>query len=255
MRRVSQEPLRILIFGQSNTHGVQLGEGEAAWPSIVASALPELTGKPVEITVRPFFAHAPGSDAYLEREVRQREPDIVFLMLTTFSFANRVIEPGVRRRFGERAGNAYSALARRFDAATRGRGRLAERLNESGRALALRVFPAEAVTTYEIALEGTTKALQLLARQEHLQVVAVHGFVKLPKRRNGRPSQKEVVVERFLSEVRALTGRLHITFINLQRDTVPESWYMPDGLHVSGEAHKAIAAAVLGAFEDGRMRG
>lgn len=251
---MESRPTQILIFGQSNTHGVQLGEGEAAWPSIVAGAVPEFTGKAVEITVRPFFAHAPGSDAYLEREVRQRGPDIVFLMLTTFSFVNQVIEPGVRRRFGDRAGRAYGRLAARFDAATRGRGRLAEKLNESGRALALRVFPAEAVTTYETALEGTTRAIQLLARQEHLQVVAVHGFVKLPKRRNGRPSKKEVLVERFLSEMRTLTGRMHVTFINLQRETIPDSWYMPDGLHVSGEAHKAIAAAVLAAFEDGRIR-
>ena len=254
MRQVSQEPIRILIFGQSNTRGVQLGEGDVAWPDLVAAALPELTGKPAQITVRPFFAHAPGSDAYLAREVQQREPDIVFLMLTTFSFANRVIEPGVRRRFGERAGNAYSTLAGKFDAATRGRGRLAGKLNEAGRALALRVFPAESVTTYEVALEGTTKALQLLARQEHVQVVAVHGFVKLPKRRSGKPSQKEAVVDRFLDEMRAVTGRLHITFINLHRKTIPESWYMPDGLHVSGEAHKAIAAAVLEAFRDGRIR-
>lgn len=248
------DPTRILIFGQSNTGGVQLADRQAAWPNLVASALPELTGQPVEITVRPFFAHAPGSEDYLERELRRREPDIVFVTLSSFSFLNPVIEPGVRERFGERMGNVYHAFATRLDALTRDRGRLAATLNRSGRAVARRVFGAAPVTTYEVAVEGTTKALQLLARQEDIQVVAVHGFVKLENRRSGPPSQKEVVLLRFLDEMRTLTGRLRITFINLQEGSVPDTRFLPDGLHVSAEAHTAIAAAVLAAFRDGRIR-
>jgi lysophospholipase L1-like esterase len=246
-------PTRILIFGQSNTGGVQLSERTAAWPNLVAGALPELTGRPVEVTVRPFFAHAPGSGAYLARELERREPDIVFLMLTTFPFLNRLIEPGVRRRFGERAGNAFHALADAFDNATRNRGRLAARLNESGRAVAHRIFPAEPVTSYDVATEGTSEALRLLARQERLQVVAFHGVVKLPKRRKSRRSEKETLVWRFLDEMRELAAQLRITFINLQGGSVPDGWFMPDGLHVTAEAHEAIAAAVLAAFRDGRI--
>ncbi|MBK9342459.1 MAG: hypothetical protein IPN07_05300 [Dehalococcoidia bacterium] len=227
------DPTRILIFGQSNTGGVQLADRQAAWPNLVASALPELTGQPVEITVRPFFAHAPGSEDYLERELRRREPDIVFVTLSSFSFLNPVIEPGVRERFGERMGNVYHAFATRLDELTRDRGRLAVTLNRSGRAVARRVFGAAPVTTYEVAVEGTTKALQLLARQEDIQVVAVHGFVKLENRRSGPPSQKEVVLLRFLDEMRTLTGRLRITFINLQEGSVPDTRFLPDGLHVS----------------------
>ncbi|MBK7125821.1 MAG: hypothetical protein IPH65_07910 [Dehalococcoidia bacterium] len=224
------DPTRILIFGQSNTGGVQLADRQAAWPNLVASALPELTGQPVEITVRPFFAHAPGSEDYLERELRRREPDIVFVTLSSFSFLNPVIEPGVRERFGERMGNVYHAFATRLDELTRDRGRLAVTLNRSGRAVARRVFGAAPVTTYEVAVEGTTKALQLLARQEDIQVVAVHGFVKLENRRSGLPSQKEVVLLRFLDEMRTLTGRLRITFINLQEGSVPDTRFLPDGL-------------------------
>ena len=73
--------------------------------------------------------------------------------------------------------------------------------------MARRVFGAAPVTTYEVAVEGTTKALQLLARQEDIQVVAVHGFVKLENRRSGLPSQKEVVLLRFLDEMRR-TGNI-----------------------------------------------
>jgi lysophospholipase L1-like esterase len=246
-------PTRILIFGQSNTGGVQLGDPQAAWPNLLAAALPELTGRPVDLTVRPFFAHAPGSDAYLERELKKHDPDIVFLMLTTFPFLTRVIEPAVRRRFGERAGDIFHSLSSGLDDSTRNRGRLAGKVNETGRALALRLLPAETITSYGVALEGTSSALRLLARQEHIQAVAVHGVVKLPARRDGKRSEKEVQMWRFLDDVRELAARLHIAFINLQDGNVPKSWFMPDGLHVTAEAHRAIAAAVLAAFRDGRL--
>mgnify|MGYP001466395527 FL=1 len=95
---VVADETRILILGQSNTRGVQLSEPVAAWPNLLATALPELTGSPVSITVRPFFAHVPGSQEYLERELEKHDPDIVFLMVTTFSFATPVIEPEMRRR-------------------------------------------------------------------------------------------------------------------------------------------------------------
>ena len=252
--RAVTEPLRILIFGQSNTRGVQLAAGEVTWTDLVAAALPEVLGRPVEITVRPFFAHAPGSEEYLARELDKRQPDVAFLMVTTFSFATVVIEPGVRGRFGERAGNAYQFVASRFDGWTRARGRAGSAINTSARAVALRFLPAAPVTNYETALEGTQAALKLLARQEHVQTVAMHGFVKLPRRHRGRPSRKEEVVERFLAAVGAQAAELRVPFINLQHEEIPESWYLPDGLHVSAEAHRGIAAAVLAAFRDGRIR-
>lgn len=247
-------PTRILIFGQSNTAGVQLADPAAAWPNLLAATLPELTGRPVEVTVRTFFAYTPGSDAYLERELKKHEPDIVILTLSTFPFLTRVIEPGIRRRFGDRAGNLFHGFAAGVDGSTRNHGRLAGKLNETGRALALRLLPAEPITTYEVALEGTSNALRLLARQEHIQAVVVHSVVKLPKRRHGKRSDKDVQPWRFLDDVRRLAGAMHITFINLQDDAVPESWFIPDGLHVTSQAHQAIAAAVLAGFRDGRLR-
>lgn len=248
------EPMRILIFGQSNTGGAQLADKSEAWPNLMANGLREISGGTVDIIVRPFFAHAPGSDAYVEREVRRYDPDIVFLMLSTFSFVNRVIEPGIRDRFGDRAGSWYHTLATRFDGATRNHGKFAEKLNRSARSMAHRVLPAEPVSTYEVTVEGTMKALQLLAREEQVQVVACHGAVKVPRARGNQRSDKELIIERFLVEMRAVAEQLHIVFINTHDGKSPDSWFLPDGLHVSAEAHQAMAAAVLGAVRDGRLR-
>ncbi|MGE0597899.1 MAG: SGNH/GDSL hydrolase family protein [Dehalococcoidia bacterium] len=247
--------LRILILGQSNTRGVQLADAGTSWPNLVAGALPAMLGSPVSITTRTFFAHVPGSDGYLERELKKHEPDLVILMLTTFSFTSEVLEPGLRRRFGNRAGDLFSGGVNRFDRATRHRGQFAQAMNRTTRRFAKKVFPASPVGSYEVALEGTVSALEILARHEDLAVLAFHGFVRLPNSSAGRKSPKAVLVDRFLEEMRAATRRLHIEFLNLQ--DIPEvrsdRWYFPDGLHVTPEAHQFIAATLLRAFEQGRL--
>lgn len=253
---VVADETRILILGQSNTRGVQLSEPVAAWPNLLATALPELTGSPVSITVRPFFAHVPGSQEYLERELEKHDPDIVFLMVTTFSFATPVIEPEMRRRFGARIGQAYGRLAGRFDDSTRNRGNVARGMNRAVRTVAKRVLPAAPVSAYDIALDGTVGALRLLARTEAVQVAAFHGFVKFSPGPDGRQSGRERQVRQFLSEVRQAAESLHIVFMNMQDSPAidPATWFMPDGLHVTALAHEAIAATVLDAFRDGRLR-
>lgn len=246
---------RVLILGQSNTGGVQLAEPSVAWPNLLARALPDLAGTAVSIVVRPFFAHVPGAREYLERELARHAPDIVILMVTTFSFASPVIEPAVRRRFGMRIGDAYHWLADSFDRGTRNRGRLPRQLNTAVRAVATRILPAAPVSAYETALEGTLDALRLLARSEDTQVMAFHGFVKFAPARRGPQSGRERQVRRFLSEVKEAADSLHIAFINMQDspEVDPQSWFMPDGLHVTARAHEAIAATVLAAFRDGRL--
>ncbi|MGE3075945.1 MAG: SGNH/GDSL hydrolase family protein [Dehalococcoidia bacterium] len=247
--------LRILILGQSNTRGIQLADAGTSWPNLVAGALPSFLGSPVSITTRTFFAHVPGSDEYLERELIKHEPDLVILMLTTFSFTSDVLEPGLRRRFGNRAGDVFSRAVNRFDRVTRHRGRFFQAMNRTTRQIAKRVFPASPVGSYEVALEGTVRALEILARHEELETLAFHGFVRLSESNNGGKSAKAALVDRFLEEMRATTRRLHIEFLNLQ--DLPEArsnrWYFPDGLHVTPEAHQFIAAAVLKEFERGRL--
>lgn len=246
---------RILIFGQSNTGGFQLADAGTSWPSLLAAAWPGIFDSPVSVTVRTFFAHAPGSDEYIERELKKYEPDIVFLMLTTFSFTAQVMEPGIRHRFGDRAGDAFSRLVNRFDRATRHRGVAAQRLNRSTRKLATRIFPTSPVGSYEVAVEGTTRALGILARNESIQSMAIHGFVRLPVASSGRKSTKAVLVERFLDEMQATTARLRMEYLNLQNSPEAQSdrWYFPDGLHITPEAHQAIAARVLAKFHEGRL--
>jgi len=254
----SQTPLvpdetRILILGQSNTRGVQLVDERETWPNLLANALPEVLGGPVSLTVRPFFAHAPGALAYLEREVVKHEPDIAFLMLTTFPFTSPVIEPAVRRRFGDRVGNLFSRSVNRFDGATRHRSPLVQRLNRATRSVMVRLLRARPVTTYPVAMEGTVAAMEALSRREELQVLAFHGFVKLPAERRGRESKVAAESHRFLNEARREAERLHIAFLNMQDlpETKADGLFFPDCVHVTAQAHRLVAEYALAAFQHG----
>lgn len=254
MREMSSET-RILIFGQSNTAGAQLASQKDSWPNLLAADLPSATGMPANITQRLFYAHAPGADRYLEQELSRHEPDIVFIMLSSFAFLAPMVGPSVRRRFGNRAGDAYSWLESRFDQKTRHTGEIGRGANRAVRRLTQAVLGAEPITSYETVIEGTQKALQRLARMEHVQTVAVRGFVRLGDQSSPTERARIESLRRFEADTRAICERLHIVHIDMQeRPSIDRNVaVLPDGVHITSAAHRAVADAILEAFAEGRL--
>ena len=258
----TQEPDRstpgthILILGQSNTAGTQLAGADHPWPRLLEAALPALAGSPVTITMRPFYAHVPGADVYLERELARHRPDIVFMTLTPFAFLTPVVGPGVRRRFGDRAGDAYQWLESRFDAATRQGGRGALRANRVARRIMHMALGASPVSSYEDVIAGTTSALQRLAREEDIQVVAFQGFVRSAEGRGKAARRRASLLARFLAETRDVADRLRIVYLRTEGSVGPscEALFLPDDTHVTAAGHRAVAEVILAAFRDGRIR-
>jgi lysophospholipase L1-like esterase len=246
----------ILILGQSNTAGTQLANADRPWPRLLEAALPALAGSPVTITMRPFYAHAPGADVYLERELARHEPDIILMTLTPFAFLTPVVGPGVRRRFGDRAGDAYQWLESHFDAATRHRGRGALRANRVARRIMHLALGAAPVSSYEDVLAGTANALQRLAREEDVQVVAFQGFVQSAKGRGKGARRRASLLARFLTETRDVAERLRILYLCTQGsvEASGEALFLPDDTHVTAAGHRAVAEVILAAFRDGRLQ-
>ena len=254
LRFVSNET-RILVVGQSNSGGAQLADPAAAWPNVIAGALPDLVGSPITLTFRTFYAHAPGASAHLERELVRHRPDIVILMLTPFAFLVPMVGPGVRRRYGDRAGDAYQSLESRFNRATRGGSPLGSSANRVARRLTHAVLGAAPITSYDVVLEGTAEALRRLAHDEQLQVVAVQGFIRLPSGSGSKARERTLLVRRYLDETRTLAERLHVTYLDLPQGTLQESdaFFLPDSTHITAAAHRAIAEVIMSAFKDGRI--
>jgi len=199
------------------------------------------------MVVRPFFAHVDGSQAYLEGELARHQPDLVILTVTTFPFAHTTIEAGFRQRFGDRAGGAYHRVASGLDEATRNRGPLARSINRGSRALAKRLLPSGVSASYAAALDGTLTAIRCLARLEQVDAIVFHGFVRVPTRTGGALSAQGQLIRSFLAAVSATAAEVRIPFLNMQQRAggIPANWYMPDGLHVTPQAHQEIAATLL----------
>ncbi len=254
LRFVSNET-RILVLGQSNSGGAQLGDPTAAWPNIIAGALADLVGSPIALTFRTFYAHAPGASTYLGRELIRGRPDIAVLMLTPFAFLVPMVGPGVRRRYGDRAGDAYQWLERRFDRATRGGSPLGSSANRMARRLTHAVLGAAPTTSYDVVLEGTAEALRRLAHDEQVQVVAVQGFIRLPSGTASKARERSSLVRRYLDDTRTLAERLNVTYLDLPQGTLQETdaFFLPDSTHITAAAHRAVAEVILKAFKDGRI--
>lgn len=246
---------RILVLGQSNSSGTQLADPAAAWPNVISGALPELLGSPVALTFRTFYAHIPGAGAYLDRELVRDRPDVAILILTPFAFLVPMVGPKVRRRYGDRIGDAYQWLEGRFDRATRGGSRLGSAANRVARRTTHAILGAAPVASYDAVLEGTADALRRLAHDEQVQVVAVQGFIRLSSGTGARARERTSLVRRYLDETRSLAERLHVTYLDLPQGTLQETdeFFLPDSTHITAEAHRAIADVILSAFKDGRI--
>ncbi|MFN8508638.1 MAG: SGNH/GDSL hydrolase family protein [Dehalococcoidia bacterium] len=240
------EALRVLVLGQSNSAGASLPGGAQPWPALLAGALPAALGRPVEVTFRTFYSHASGAQAYLDRELARHEPDLVVLTMTPFAFLQPMVGPGVRRRYGERAGRLYTRFEARFDAVTRDRGATATHANRLARRLSRAVLGAAPVSSYETVLEGTNTALRRIAREEHVRAVAFQGFVRVPEGSRREQRRGAELLTRFYADVRAAARASRCDYINLNELHTDDrdSWYYPDGLHITAEAHVLVARTI-----------
>ncbi|MEO6397000.1 MAG: hypothetical protein ABIP13_00890 [Tepidiformaceae bacterium] len=246
---------RILVLGQSNSGGAQLGDPSEAWPNILANSLPSLLGSPVDLTFRTFYAHASGANAYLARELARERPDVAILVLAPFAFHVAMVGHGVRRRYGERVGNAYQLIERRFARASRAGGTLGSAVDRLARRLAHAILGAAPVASYDAVIEGTAQAMRTLAREEQIHVVALQGFIRVPSGNGAVVRRRRALLRRFIVETRALTEQLHVTYLELPQGTLQSSdeFFLSDSTHLAPNAHRAIAATILGAFTDGRI--
>ena len=104
-------------------------------------------------------------------------------------------------------------------------------------------------------MDGTAEALRRLVLDEHVQVVALQGFIRLPSGTGNKARERTLLARRYLNETRSLAERLHVTYLDLPQGTLQENdaFFLPDSTHFTAAAHRAIANVILNAFKDGRI--
>ena len=244
--------MRILILGNSDTAGLRLERGERAWPDLLRELRPADTVEAIR------FVPMGGAVAYVGGKAAELEPDFVVIPLAVYVCAVGLVSESVGRRFGRRARSAYLRMERRYDGATRRKGEPG-RLNRAGQAAARRLLGTAPLAPAESVVAVYSGLLHELARREGTQVVVMGDghFGREIQRQN--PSLPAVIA-RVQAAIRPVVERHHFSWIDAEAAMAAtgrrhESMH-DDGVHLSAEGHRIVAALVHAALpaSDSRTR-
>jgi hypothetical protein len=240
------EPVRILIYGHSDTFGVALPDSTLAWPSLVEGELAALLGRPVEVAQKPFLPIQSGAGARAEAILAESPADVAVFATNAYGFAVTTVANRLRSRFGETTSRRYVKLERRINRWTAAMP-LGSRINNGGRRVARKVLGTAPRSTYEDVVEAHMEVLRVLARHEQLQVIVMGGNKLSSWIQRENPSLI-LRVETLREMIENFCREHHFTWFNTEAALLPgnrERSFLPDGAHRNAEAHRHFADLVL----------
>ena len=242
--------MKLLVLGTSDSDGSTLSSPDLAWPWLIASEFRSDSSQCLVKHMR-FYATAPGALDYVDRQLREADPDVVVLSVTLYAFSVRTVANHVRRLAGPRAGDWTAATVRRFDRATgagqRGpgadRGWL-QRLNHLAHRGARWTIGTASEASANTVWRAYEAAIERLARDEDRRVVVIGSmpFTAAIECENGRARQVQLTFNRRLA---ALCRERHLAWVDPEdlRDADVERLYS-DALHFDAAAHARLARIV-----------
>lgn len=244
--------VKLLVFGTSDSDGSTLEVQDEAWPERVAAGLTS-SGTTCEMTHKRFYATAPGAADYLDRQLRESDPDIVVLSVTLHAFSVKTVANRVRRVAGDRAGDWAAGRVRWFDAATGGAERNARRtwrrrVNRAAHWSARRVIGTASEASAKDVWKAYARAIERLARDEDRTVVVIGStpFTATIERENRSARRVQQQFNRRLAE---LCRERRIGWVDPERMRIGEvDELYSDMLHFDAAAHEKLAAMVLDAL-------
>ncbi|MEO8538333.1 MAG: hypothetical protein ABI577_01240 [bacterium] len=239
-------PVRILIYGHSDTFGVALADGTQAWPNLVMQELPHLVGRPVEVTQRPFLPVRAGAGERAERILGEHPADIVVFASNPYGFAVATVANRLRGRLGETNTRRYTRLERKLNKWTRAIP-MGDRINNTGRRMARKVLGTAPESSYQDVMQAHSEVLRVLARHESLEVVMMGGNKLSTWIQKEKPALM-LQVESMREMVEEFCREHHFTWFNTETALLPgvrERSFLPDGVHRNAEAHRHFANLIL----------
>lgn len=239
-------PVRILIYGHSDTFGVALADRSLAWPNIVQAELPALIDRPVEIIQRAFLPIRAGAGERAEAILSENPADVAVFATNAYGFAVTTVANRVRSRFGEANARRYTKLERRINKWTRSIP-MGDRINNTGRRWTRKVMGTAPDSSYDDVVRAHDEVLRVLARQESLEVVVMGGNKLSTWIQKEQPSLI-VQVEAMREMVEEFCREHHFAWFNTEVALLPgnrERSFLPDGAHRNPEAHRHFADLVL----------
>ncbi len=239
-------PVRILIYGHSDTFGVALADRSLAWPNLVQAELPALIDRRVTVTQRPFLPIRAGAGERAEAILRENPADVVIFATNAYGFAVTTVANRVKGRLGEKNAKRYQKLERRINKWTASIP-MGNRINNTGRRWARKVVGTAPDSSYADVVKAHDEVLRVLARQESLEVVVMGGNKLSTWIQKEKPSLI-VQVEAMREMVEEFCREHHFAWFNTEEALLPgnrERSFLPDGAHRNPEAHRHFANLVL----------
>ncbi|MGH2634405.1 MAG: hypothetical protein ACRDG3_13430, partial [Tepidiformaceae bacterium] len=238
--------MRILVFGHSDSAGIQLPDASAAWPFVLQRLLAEDAKQQFELKHEVLVPLRADAVETVTAAVRAFEPDLVFLHLNPYSFAIQVVGLRVRQRFGKRAATWYRRCESRFDRAT-SQGRVRRHLNSGARWSARRIIGVAAIAAYPAVVGAYTNILHQLAHSEDLQVVVMGGSRLGTALQSVTPGMVDAIA-RFATEMEGVTREHRFIWFDTETSVAGpgrDELFLADGVHRSPQGHQRLAAMLL----------
>ncbi|HET7737471.1 MAG TPA: hypothetical protein VFK32_02755 [Tepidiformaceae bacterium] len=236
--------IRILALGGSNVVGYGLEDPATSWAMLVGGAIETAHGHPVSVTSALFFLEPTDSAPFIARLIAEHHPDVVLLNCAPAGFAIKTVANSVGRLAGKRVRRALVVGEMRLQGAI---GSLGDRNVPVRRFLKRGVRKATGARTRMSvgdAIMSGKRAIKTFAAAEDVGTV-----VRCPLEAASwvKEEQGPEHVESYLfyrEEMGKAARAARMTYVENTFDHTPEEErrvFMPDGVHLSAEGHKAVA--------------
>lgn len=250
-----ESPLRVLIFGHSDTIGVGLSDRGKAWPRLLGQQLKTADLRDAEIIHRRFNILRPGPLEYLDAEVGEHNPDVFVFPLTSTTFSLPLVRIAVRRRFGARAERVYLRLEGRVSDSVAPQSWFQRRANAAAKRLARTVLGQATHMPLATAIEMYGDVLRRLAAHEGLRVIVKSASLR-PESFQKREPWAKSQIESFNNALREVAGKHRMEWLDyeelLARSGDRAACYAPDEVHKSEFGHAHIAREMAAVIAHGR---
>ncbi len=243
--------MKLLVLGNSNTHGAYLQPGETGWPVLVAREWEARLHEPVECENRSFFPMGSRAVPYVRNLVDETDPELVIIPMEVYVCAVGWVSLKVRQRLGDRAFRWYRAVEGRLTRSHAPLGGAGSPPRSLGRRALRRLVGAATHTTIDGVIATYTELLHELARDEGRHVLVVGGTHYGPQVRRENPDLPAIIarvegaIRPVIEEHRFLWTDVHLAY---EAGPGTDACQVADGIHANGIGHRIFAATVLQAL-------
>lgn len=239
--------MRISVLGNSDTTGRLLEPGEPSWPELLREQLPAELHEPVEVDSWRFAPYRPDALTYALELVDNAKPDFVIVPLASYWCAYSTVQFGIENRFGARAARLAAGIEASYSRRFEHPGPLGAHRNTRLRRLTRRVAGAGTLLSVGQFIESYSMLIRELSRREELQVIVLGDHHFSPGIRTTMPAIRGII-ERIERSIRPVVEERRLTWGNLEAAISAggrrDEMLLDDGVHMTVEAHRRVAAAL-----------